>query len=85
MSPKTNSTLEWQKANWDDLDHRIIDVIVDSVYQGVYRFMKLKLASTKNDAEYFALCIEKHPMASIYDKGRKRIPYLRRVINGPSN
>ena len=82
---KTNSTLAWQKASCDDLDHRIIDVIVDFVYQGVYRFMEIKLASTKNDAEYFALCIENHPMASIYDKGRKRIPYLKTVINGPSN
>ena len=81
---KKDSKVFWHKTDWEDLDNRIIDIIVDLLYQGTLRD-DLRYASSKNDPEYFASCIEKYDDLVHYDIGRKRIPYLRRKCNGPSN
>ena len=80
-----NSKEEWDKVPWDDLDNKIMDIAVDLMYQGAFSYKELKYALTKNDPDYLIKCIQLHDDLVKWDKGRKRIPYLRNLINGPSN
>lgn len=83
---KTDSKLFWNKTSWDDLDDKILDIVVVLHYQGaLYKNHSIQYAVSKNDPLYLAECIAKFPKLVSYDTNRKRIPYLKGTFNGPSN
>ena len=73
---KSESKESWKKTKWEDLDDRIMEIIVDLVYQGAY-YKSIKYASTKNDRNYLVECMMREPEIVTWDKGRRRIPYLK--------
>lgn len=82
-----DSKESWDKTKWEDLDSKIIDIIVDLHYQGAFlKRISLQYASSKNDPNYFADCIACYDDLVAYDKkNRKRIPYLKGEYNGPKD
>ena len=83
---KKDSTLSWDKTNWDDLNNKILDIVIDLHYQGALaKNSSVQYAISKNDPLYLADCIGKFPKLVSYDRNRKRIPYLRGTFSGPSN
>ena len=77
---KPDSKDSWKKTKWEDLDNKIMDIIVDLIYQGAY-FDDIKYASTKNDINYLVECMKQYPKIVKWDDGRRRIPYLKGEIN----
>ena len=73
---KSDSKESWKKTKWEDLDDKIMEIIVDLIYQGAY-FKDIKYASTKNDKDYLVKCMETYPKILKWDEGRRRIPYLK--------
>ena len=84
---KPDSEVRWKKTKWQDLDHRIIDIIVDLVYQGAYseRRKEIKYASTKNDKNLLAEAIKNDKELFRMDKGRRRLPFLEGKEDGPKS
>lgn len=82
-----DSKQSWDKTKWEDLDNKIIDIIVDLNYQGAFlKRIPLQYASSKNDPIYLANCIACYDDLVAYDKkNRKRIPYLKGEFNGPKD
>lgn len=84
---KPDSEVRWKKVKWQDLDNRIIDIIVDLIYQGAYSEQRkdIKYASTKNDKSLFIEAIKSDKELLRMDKGRHRLPFLEGKEDGPKD
>ncbi|MFA7818529.1 glycoside hydrolase family 19 protein [Aeromonas dhakensis] len=64
------------KINWEILDDKVKDVIVDLVYQGFTKGPKPMIYGMLNDRQKYADYIKNNPTLSQYEPGRKRAKYL---------
>ena len=64
------------KTNWEDLDEKVKDVIVDLVYQGFTKGPKPMLYGMLNKRERYAEYIKNSKSLNQYEPGRKRVKYL---------
>jgi len=64
------------KVNWESLDDKVKDVIVDLVYQGFTKGPKPMIYGMLNDRQKYADYIKNNPTLSQYEPGRKRAKYL---------
>ncbi len=64
------------KTNWESLDDKVKDVIVDLVYQGFTKGPKPMIYGMLNDRRKYADYIKNNPTLNQYEPGRKRAKYL---------
>ncbi|MBA1258945.1 pesticin C-terminus-like muramidase [Pseudomonas oryzihabitans] len=66
-----------ERVEWDNLDLKIQDILVDFVYQGFTRGANPMKAGMKNDKAELIRYIESTPGIKQYENGRHRAQYLR--------
>ncbi|HDO1310718.1 pesticin C-terminus-like muramidase [Aeromonas veronii] len=64
------------KTNWESLDDKVKDVIVDLVYQGFTKGPRPMVYGMLNDRQKYADYIKNNPSLSQYEPGRNRAKYL---------
>ncbi|WP_339389102.1 hypothetical protein, partial [Vibrio caribbeanicus] len=77
-----NNNWEWtankeSRVNWLELDSKIRDILVDSVYQGFTKDPKPMTKGMLNDRQVLIDYIEGSSVLNSYEPGRQRANYLR--------
>ncbi|MFQ2191125.1 lysozyme family protein [Aeromonas jandaei] len=64
------------KTNWESLDDKVKDVIVDLVYQGFTKGPRPMVYDMLNNRQKYADYIKNNPSLSQYESARNRAKYL---------
>ncbi|WP_299491050.1 S-type pyocin domain-containing protein [uncultured Shewanella sp.] len=65
-----------ERTDWDLLDNKIQDVLIDFVYQGFTKGERPMVKGMKNDKQELIGYIRSNPILKSYEMGRKRANYL---------
>ncbi|KZM43803.1 hypothetical protein OA92_08710 [Marinomonas sp. SBI22] len=65
-----------EKIDWESLDNKIKDVLVDFVYQGFTQGERPMVKGMRNDKQELINYITSNPTIKLYEEGRQRANYL---------
>ena len=65
-----------EKIDWESLDNKIKDVLIDFVYQGFTQGERPMVKGMRNDKQELINYITSNPTIKLYEEGRQRANYL---------